>query len=345
MANDNSIEIYEIAKKIDKIVKQEISNLKDKEVKVNLDIPEKEKENLEKRNLMPPIREAENFRKVRNMKMAKESLKDCTNEKLREYYNKVIEEGKKAVETLFEVFKPSAFNFGKSWIHNDVVNKFEDWQQIILMALWEAILDYDLSKQVQFNTYLNIIVKKNCKENKCKSTTFSTNASAMQKWRTVRKHQESMVQEGYDANDLEELAKRLNRDISTPLKRKNFIDMLEDIKQIGVQSVSTETKADEESRTIGETLVADTLDPYEECEKEWAKKEFIKFFTKLPKIAREAFYLKFLNCSRTEKVALSNEHKTALKKLGTSNELNRILKENFAKGNNLIEVIEINHLV
>lgn len=277
LEEENLVE-FEINTLSDKIDKINISDLKNQvKITVDLSIPKKEEEKLEKQKLVTPIREAENFKKIRNMKYTKNLIEQKVIDANDEIANQIIYEGEKAIEYLIKAFTSSAYNFAKSWIHNDRINDRDDWSSIIMTALFEAIMSYDLNMETQFNTYLKFQIQAKCKEAKSQSTTLSVNATAMHKKRTIDIARDEMEKEGFDRDDIDELARRLGRDISTPNKRKNFENVLFDMERITPKQVNLDYKKSDDTRTVSETIASSELTPEEYYKVEECKKEFIEF--------------------------------------------------------------------
>ena len=309
-----NVEIYELSKNLERMTNVELDDSKI-QVTVNLEIPLAEAKKLEDAKLVSPIREAFHFKKIKQMKYAMECLEKCdVSEEEKIELENIVTEGRKAVDYLMEAFRLSAFNFGKNWMHEDRINTWADWQQIIYQAEYEAILNYDLDKQVQFNTFLKNQIMCACKENKCSSTLLAVNASAMHKARMIEKAQEELKSQGLDPYDLDLLAAKIGRDISCPNKRKNFERVLKDIENIHAQKVSTDYKASEDSRTVGESLESDQLSPYEVAVCQELKKEFIDFYNKLDKDAQ--LFLQD-NLFKKKKVTENYSKTKALKQLQT----------------------------
>ena len=278
-----TIEIYALAKNLESVSVETNDNV----TKVTLDLsqPQEESKKLKEANLMPPIREAEKFKDIKGKKYA-EQLK--LNGQADDNLDRIIAKGDKAVNDLMEIFWPSAYNFAKNWVHNDRLNKNEDWNQIIRMALYNAILNFDLDMQTQFNTFLKYQIRCSCKEEKCNSSIVAVNPSAMHKALTVQKAKQALINEGKDENDLDELANKLNRDISTDNKRENFRKMLIDMDNVSPQAISTEASVDSSSRTFGESLQSDnTLDPLEMLEVTELKKKITEYYAFLDDETKE----------------------------------------------------------
>ena len=279
-----NVEINALSNKIEKVSIADLNN--QVKITVDLNIQKGQEEKLEKQKLITPIREAENFKKIRRMKYANEIIKETPSEENNEALQKFIYEGEKAVEFLLKEFTPSAFNFAKSWIHNDRIIGVSDWNAIVLEILYNAIISYDLSKEVQFNTYLKFQIQRGCKETKCQSTTLSVNATAMHKYRTIEKIQVEMEQDGYDRDDIDELARRMNRDISTPNKRKNFVNVLLDKERISPKQVNLDFKKDDDTMSVSEKIASGDVTPDEYFAIKCFEQDFEKYVSTLSLNAR-----------------------------------------------------------
>ena len=284
MTKDNKIEIYTLSKKIDKIDIDDLNG--DEEVVVDLSNVEKEQEYLEKKELITPIREQEQFKKIQIMKEA-EKLKSETedteeNQSIIELLNEKINEGKRAIEYLLKAYKPCAINCAKAWLHSDRINQTNDWNQIIDMAIFNAIMDYDLEKGTQFTTFLTTIVRRDCKENKHISSLVSVNASAMHKARMLKKAEEEVVANGGSIDDDYAVAAAMGRDISNPRKLAAFRQMRMDMQNVSPQGMSMEAQVDVGSRTLGESIASNSLSGEEVLILRDYEKRMRDFCSKLP---------------------------------------------------------------
>lgn len=271
------IEIYTLAKNLESVSVQ--TNENEAKVVIDLRQPEEEAKKLNDNNLMPPIREAEKFKAIKDMRYAEKLIQEGqTSPNLEE----IVKIGNQAIDCLMTTFWNSAYTFGKNWIHEDRLNGVDDWFQILKMTLHKAILDFDLNKETQFNTFLNYQVMAACKAKKCQSTALSVNASAMQKALNIKKIKEELKRDGLNENDIDLIAKKLGRDISTPNKRENFRKTLLDMEMISPQCISTESTVDSSSRTFGESLKSEnTLDPFEYLEVCDLKDRFLAYYASL----------------------------------------------------------------
>lgn len=325
--NDNKkIEIYALSGKIDKI---SIEEFKDESIKVTVDLSnvKKEEEYLSKKNLISPIRERENFEKVyarkEALKFLKEMARTVENEETIRGLEKCVHEGDKAIEYLMKTFEPCAFSYAKGWIHNDRIIKVEDWKQIVEKSLYEAIINYSLDCNTQFTTYLRPAILRDCKENKHKSSVLSVNASAMHKARLLRKAEEEVVKKGGSIDDDYAVAKEMGRDVSTPAKMKRFKEMREDMQNVFVQGVSTETCYGDNTRTVGDSIASNYLNGEELLLKEDYTKRMESFMNSLPQEYRAVIeYIKNPTCKKAEikgydrivsRLACNEEFKSLLK--------------------------------
>ena len=188
------------------------------------------------------------------------------------------------------------------------------------MNLFDAIMTYDLDKQVQFNTYLNFQIKRGCKEEKCHSSILSVNPSAMHKNLQIQKAKTALRAEGKDEEDIDLIAEKIGRDISTPNKRENLRKTLIDMNFVSPQGISTQSCVDSSSRTFGESIQSECIDPYDELEIIDLKTRFKKFFSTLDSETK-TYIINFLNSS---KKVISNEK--VAKKLRTREFQNLIIE-------------------
>ena len=245
-------------------------------------------EKVESMGLVPPIKEFERLELVNRMNLARKLNNEELTEEGIQLKNQTIAKGEKALDELFVIFEPAAMKFAQNWVHNDRINTIDDWHQIIRMALNDAINTYDIKKETQFTTFLNIKVKEYCKANKHLSTLVNTNATAMHKKFKVDQAKEKIEARGDNPDDILLIAAELGRDVSTALKLKNFKEMLYDISQIAISGISTEACVSEGSRTIGEQLESDLVTPYESLLMSNLGKRIKEYFGDLPTTAKNA---------------------------------------------------------
>ena len=283
------VEIYNLARKIDKVAIDDTVKNESIQVVVDLSQSEREEENLKALGLMTPIKEAERFMAIKRMKYAEELLEVNDAESTMDKLQGIIDLGLKAIDELMLIFTPAAFKFAGNWINNDRLNTRDDWEQIVYMALHEAIIKYDIEMQTQFNTFLGFKIKEICKENKCKSSILAVNPSAMHKARVYHKAKEAIFARGENGNDIDLLAIEVGRDISSPKKRLNFKLAIMDTENISPKTISTEMQVDAESRTLGESLEAPSLTPEEIYLANDIKRRLEKFYNSLSEDAKQCF--------------------------------------------------------
>lgn len=317
------LEINTLSDRLDRI---NINDLKNQvKITVDLSIPKKEEEKLEKQKMVTPIREAENFKKIRNMKYAKSLIEQEQIDGNDEVANKIIYEGERAIEYLIKAFTCSAFNFAKSWIHNDRINDRDDWSSIVMTSLFEAIMSYDLNMETQFNTYLKFQIQAKCKDAKSQSTTLSVNPTAMHKRRTIEKAREEMIDDGFDRDDIDELARRLGRDISTPNKRKNFENVLFDMERITPSQVNLDYKKSEDARAISETIASSDVTPEEYAKAKECERCFEEILKTLSQNARR--FLKKMYGAYSDDEKMNYCKHEAIKEMQERPELQEILHD------------------
>lgn len=261
MKENEKIEIYALSKKIDKISVKNLKNEGQVKITVDLSNVEKEQKSLDEKNLISPIKEQAQFSKIQVMKEARmllEELEDSLdNHEMILTLQDRVKEGEAAIDYLMRAYRYCALKTAKNWIHNDRLNTVEDWLRIIDCALYDAIITYNLSIGTQFTTYLTTIVKRDCKENKCKSSIVSVNPSAMHKSQVLKKAEEQVLAEGGSIDDDYAVAKAMGRDVSTPEKLRRFREMRMDMQMISPTGMSMESSAGDGSRTLGECIGSD----------------------------------------------------------------------------------------
>lgn len=328
MTKDNKIEIYTLSKKIDKINIEDFTG--DEEIVVDLSNVEKEQEYLEKKELITPIREQAQFKKIQIMKEAEKLKKEMENtpenKDMLFLLDVKIKEGKDAIDYLMKAYLPCAINCAKAWLHSDRINQTSDWNQIIKMALFDAIMNFELEKGTQFTTFLTTIVRRDCKENKHISSLVSANASAMHKARMLKKAEEEVIANGGSIDDDYAVAKAMGRDVSNPRKLQAFREMRMDMQNVSPQGMSMESQIDSNSRTLGESISSNELTGEEMFYLKDYERRLKEFCSKLPEN-----YITVIKAIVTQQpITKIPNYEKILERLSGNNTFKNLLKEGTA---------------